>query len=343
MSFPPGTEMFQFPGFASCTYEFSTGYPSRGGFPHSDIRGSTIARISPRLIAACHVLHRLLAPRHPPDALLSLDTPSTTDTTDQPEHRRPHAGPNRAQRRTTIQANPSRPHRRSISIPPAMRQAGTHLLSLLTNHSRLHLSKSMPASGAPQGPHANRRSWKRPPKDTAGSAVRRPGSHGARRHACLRRIGASLAQQGMRQWRRPDSNRRPPACKAGALPTELRPQNSRHHRRHPPRGDGSRRSAARPARWAGTPRSPPGDCLRAPQRAKAMGQGGLEPPTPRLSSVCSDQLSYWPPAPARHRRHAGSNTRPAGFGGRMRGRRPDPLARTRRHRRQSTQDNRREI
>ena len=25
-----------------------------------------------------------------------------------------------------------------------------------------------------------------------------------------------------------------------------------------------------------------------------MGQGGLEPPTPRLSSVCSNQLSYWP-------------------------------------------------
>ena len=26
MSFPPGTEIFQFPGFASCTYVFSTGY-----------------------------------------------------------------------------------------------------------------------------------------------------------------------------------------------------------------------------------------------------------------------------------------------------------------------------
>ena len=24
----------------------------------------------------------------------------------------------------------------------------------------------------------------------------------------------------------------------------------------------------------------------------SMGQGGLEPPTPRLSSVCSNQLSY---------------------------------------------------
>jgi hypothetical protein len=42
------------------------------GFPHSDILGSTSARDSPGLNAACHVLHRLLAPRHPPRALCSL-------------------------------------------------------------------------------------------------------------------------------------------------------------------------------------------------------------------------------------------------------------------------------
>jgi hypothetical protein len=41
-----------------------------GGLPHSDIPGSPIARISPGLFAACHVLHRLSVPRHPPDALL---------------------------------------------------------------------------------------------------------------------------------------------------------------------------------------------------------------------------------------------------------------------------------
>ena len=43
------------------------------GFPHSDILGSKLVRSSPRLIAAYHVLHRLLAPRHPPDTLNSLD------------------------------------------------------------------------------------------------------------------------------------------------------------------------------------------------------------------------------------------------------------------------------
>ena len=43
-----------------------------GGFPHSDIPGSTPACGSPRLFAACCVLHRLSAPRHPPYALCSL-------------------------------------------------------------------------------------------------------------------------------------------------------------------------------------------------------------------------------------------------------------------------------
>src|SRR6266851_3411836 len=42
-----------------------------GGLPHSEIPGSPIARISPGLFAACHVLHRLSVPRHPPDALAS--------------------------------------------------------------------------------------------------------------------------------------------------------------------------------------------------------------------------------------------------------------------------------
>jgi hypothetical protein len=42
------------------------------GFPHSEIPGSQPAHGSPRLIAVFHVLHRHLAPRHPPYALSSL-------------------------------------------------------------------------------------------------------------------------------------------------------------------------------------------------------------------------------------------------------------------------------
>ena len=73
-SFPAGTEMVHFPALSSTAYVFSRGYPgiTPGGLPHSDISGSTPVCGSPKLIAAYHVLHRLLAPRHPPYALSSL-------------------------------------------------------------------------------------------------------------------------------------------------------------------------------------------------------------------------------------------------------------------------------
>jgi len=57
-------------------------------------------------------------------------------------------------------------------------------------------------------------------------------------------------------WRMTGSNRRPPACKAGALPAELIPHDQ------------------------------PLDGM--------VGLGGLEPPTPALSRRCSNQLSYRP-------------------------------------------------
>src|SRR5262245_24926787 len=47
---------------------------TRSGFPHSDICASTPACGSAQLIAANHVLLRLLTPRHPPSALSSLTT-----------------------------------------------------------------------------------------------------------------------------------------------------------------------------------------------------------------------------------------------------------------------------
>ncbi len=74
ISFPPGTEMVHFPGLAHtglCIQPAVTRV-YLVGFLHSDIPGSKPACGSPRLIAACHVLHRLLAPRHPPYALSSL-------------------------------------------------------------------------------------------------------------------------------------------------------------------------------------------------------------------------------------------------------------------------------
>ena len=65
---------FTSPGLPLPAYEFSRG--SRNlpceGLPHSEIPGSKPVCGSPGLIAACHVLHRFSAPRHPPSTLSSL-------------------------------------------------------------------------------------------------------------------------------------------------------------------------------------------------------------------------------------------------------------------------------
>src|SRR4029077_18256707 len=84
-----------------------------GGLPHSDIHGSKPARGSPWLFAACHVLHRLLVPRHPPNALLSLKThPPGIDPEASTMHR------NHPQRPTTIPVagQETAPHSGSLSL-----------------------------------------------------------------------------------------------------------------------------------------------------------------------------------------------------------------------------------
>ena len=80
--------MFQFPGFALktlCIQVISTWFclllidlaadnnKQSSGLPHSEIRGSKLILSSSRLIAEYHVFHRLLLPRHSPNALLALD------------------------------------------------------------------------------------------------------------------------------------------------------------------------------------------------------------------------------------------------------------------------------
>ena len=68
--------MFQFPSLASGTYVFSDGSRgfAAGGFPIRKSPGQSLLGGSPELIAACHVLHRLLTPGHPPCALVRLTT-----------------------------------------------------------------------------------------------------------------------------------------------------------------------------------------------------------------------------------------------------------------------------
>ena len=89
----------------------------------------------------------------------------------------------------------------------------------------------------PEGPDEFRVSWTRTPRSTP------------------------TLREGW--WSQTGSNRRPHACKARALPTEL---------------------------W---PRKASGCSGRAPPD-EVVGLGGLEPPTSRLSSARSNQLSYKP-------------------------------------------------
>ena len=66
--------MFQFRRFPTYCYLIHSTLIRycRTGFPHSDISGSMLICSSPKLFAACRVLHRLLMPRHSPCALFSL-------------------------------------------------------------------------------------------------------------------------------------------------------------------------------------------------------------------------------------------------------------------------------
>ncbi len=100
-------------------------------------------------------------------------------------------------------------------------------------------------------------------------------------------------------WSQSGSNRRPPACKAGALPAELWPQvfsggpeNTRTHNISRQR-NAQRSSLRRQARAVGH-----ADRFRARVATsltkQLVGLGRLELPTSPLSGVRSNQLSYRP-------------------------------------------------
>jgi hypothetical protein len=287
MSFPPGTEMFQFPGFASRTYGFSAGYPEGWVSPFGH----------PRINDRSHL----------PAAFRSVPRPSS-----------PLGAKASTERPCLARHHPPPPARRTKPRPAARDgaadiQAKTHTLTLQPipdSPVKEHPPGHRPRKGAPARTAVI---WK--PVHQARPARRSP-------------IPQDKAP-GAREWRRSGSNRRPPACKAGALPAELRPHTDERRRAAPCAAPASRPNA----------RLPSGGFLRSkaePCSAK-MGQGGLEPPTPRLSSVCSNQLSYWPagpgfrPRPQKASRQPRPDTHPSDTdpkrspcGRRMRGRRRSP-------------------
>ena len=71
--FPPGTEMFHFPGYAPhASYERGSQWFTLRGFPIRTSPDQRLFATSPKLFAGYHVLLRLLPPRHPPYALIHL-------------------------------------------------------------------------------------------------------------------------------------------------------------------------------------------------------------------------------------------------------------------------------
>ena len=83
------------------------------------------------------------------------------------------------------------------------------------------------------------------------------------RRRCRAGLPTGATRGGEDWWSQTGSNRRPPACKAGALPTELQPRGQH-------------------GQMAG------GQMVGG----QMVGQGGFGPPTSRLSSARSNQLSY---------------------------------------------------
>jgi hypothetical protein len=160
ISFPPGTEMFQFPGFAPdglCIQPPVTpsGCPVGPGCPIRRSPDQCAFDHSPELIAVYNVLHRLCTPRHPPCTLSGLTT---------------------FMKRCDQTVSITRIHYALVREPR----------STATGNPRLPVSRSFRSSENTIPPYK--------------PAVK---------------------------WSRPGSNRQPPRCKRGALPTELRPRQAR--------------------------------------------------------------------------------------------------------------------
>ena len=293
--------------------------------PHSDIHGSTPARGSPWLFAACHVLHRLLVPRHPPNALVTLD----------------HSGTRRAYktRRTPHHAQEPPPD----DDPPKSRQPAPSALPRTRHSAHTHLSDGArghhtrrtvaPLSALHPSPGKGRRSL----RGGATPPVGQKRDHTL--HSAPTCTGGETTSSGMVRKDQPEAARTEahqnlihggkdhgvrPADPRGTdqddHPTHSRTTAHRPPSRASPHSLGPnlfpyptmmllvRHSAPAAPLAGGDDRDRTGDPLLAkqvlsqlsyaPGMAKpatpVLGQGGFEPPTPRLSSVCSNQLSYWP-------------------------------------------------
>jgi hypothetical protein len=181
------------------------------GFPHSEIIGSKLIRSSPTLIAAYYVLHRLCTPRHPLDALKTLD-------------RSHYQCPQCQRHQPLLKANVS-----IVGIVNCHRIAAATLIGQI-KLTRIHAAYLfLPGVRVKR----NRRPSLYNVERSANQAFA-----GLRSANFVSLLSHTYVPFGDRHSRRPPgqnsipnkvwwsltgSNRRHPACKAGALPAELRP------------------------------------------------------------------------------------------------------------------------
>ena len=233
--------------------------------PHSDIHGSKPARSSPWLFAACHVLHRLLVPRHPPNALIALN-PCTlvrgcshhAQEPSCPHRQRPHQPPGltpdkptpppaarhnpepaaRQASLSTSLANAPEPYRhhpwddpRALAQDPFRSDSHRRPRQTHPAHTRLGHARARQNHRVVLRAQERTRTIFTTPKNHADPAATPPPQRSAASQPNLNQpmngrqlpvvsCQTRLAQQA---WRLSDSNRSPPACKAGALPDELSP------------------------------------------------------------------------------------------------------------------------
>ena len=216
-----------------------------GGFPHSEIFGSKLVRNSPKLIAAYHVLHRLSAPRHPPNALKTLDH----------SHCR-YPSPRFQARRTATTGEKTSffeicPIAGGLSVTASpCDRPGNRASDKPSLHDVIKRRRPKPPRNLRYADTDDRQRQDRPQTGTVLGCPVGPN---------VTPLGPQSS--GREWWSQTGSNRRPPACKAGALPTELWPRPKK---------------------------------ICVVRRLIMVGPGRLELPTSRLSGVRSNRLSYRP-------------------------------------------------
>ena len=190
--FPAGNEMFQFPAFPTLS-RFQEMSP--GWLPNlGNPRITACLTASRGLSQLCHVLLRLWTPRHPPCTLRSL---------------------------TTLVRNVFAVHTTCVPNPLRFQRARLEQRSCRCAFPSSPSSSCVDCDADDSTPSAEL------PNRLDRVALERTSS----RLCSLMGVLADEDAGASPGWRRPDSNRRPPGCKPGALPAELRPRPAISRRR----------------------------------------------------------------------------------------------------------------